>query len=102
MYNLISSSRDSDDLSIGFHRSNETREREMTNNKTTGGNYHVRVYSKGFFGFGEYQDNSSYGLGYKLTLQRNIDNHVLSYPAQANDARNIALAGTVFIDDLSL
>ena len=31
---LISSSRDSDDLSIIFHRSNGVRERELTNNKT--------------------------------------------------------------------
>ena len=43
-YKLISSSRDSDDLSIGFHRSIEARERELTNNKTTKGNYHVRIY----------------------------------------------------------
>ena len=33
MHKLISSSRDCDDLSIGFHRSNAVRERELTNNK---------------------------------------------------------------------
>ena len=42
MYKLISSSRDGDDLSIGFHRSNEARERELPNNKTNKGNYLVR------------------------------------------------------------
>ena len=43
LYKLISSSRDREDLSIGFRRSNEARERELNNNKTTKGNYHVRV-----------------------------------------------------------
>ena len=41
-------------------------------------------------------------MGYKITLQRNSDNHVLSHPAQANDALNLALAGRVIIDDISL
>ena len=40
-------------------------------------------------------------MGYKLTLQRNSDNHVLSHPAQAIDAANLALAGRVIIDDIS-
>ena len=71
MHKLISSSRDSDDLSIGFHRSNGVRERELTNNKQTEGNYHVRIYLSDIFGFCEHQDKCTYGLGYKLTLQRN-------------------------------
>ena len=33
MHKLTSSNRDSDDLSIGFYRSNETREKELNNNK---------------------------------------------------------------------
>ena len=41
LHKLISSSRDSDDLSIGVHRSIEGRERKLTNNKTTKGIYHV-------------------------------------------------------------
>ena len=77
MHKLKSSSRDSDDLSIDFHPSKETR--EVTINKTTKGNYHVRIYLKDFFGFAEHQDNCSYGLVYKLTLQRISDNHVLSH-----------------------
>ena len=43
MHKLISSSGDIDDLSIGFHQCNEVQERELTNNKTTKGNYHVRI-----------------------------------------------------------
>ena len=38
MYKLISSSKGSDDLSTGFHRENESRGREMINNKVTKGN----------------------------------------------------------------
>ena len=102
MYKLLSSGTDSDDVSIGFHRNNEARERELTNNKTTTGNYHVRVYLKDFFGFAEHQDKCSYRLGYKLTLQRNSDNHVLSHPAQDNDAASLALARRLIIDDISL
>ena len=48
-YKLLSSSRYSDDLSISFHRSNEAREIELTNNKTTKGIYHVRFYIKNVF-----------------------------------------------------
>ena len=74
----------------------------MTNNKTTKGNYHVRIFLKDVFRFAQDQDNCTYGLGYKVTLQRNSDNHVLSHPAQANDAANPALAGGRIIDDISL
>ena len=101
MHKLISSSRDSDELSIGSHRSNAVRERELTNNKTTKGNYHVRIYLKDILGFAEHHNFCTYGLGYKLTLQRNSDNHVLSHPAQANDAASVALAGSVVMDDIN-
>ena len=57
MYKIISSGRDGDYLSIGFHRSKEARERELPNYKTTKGNYHLRNYLKDVFGFAEYQDN---------------------------------------------
>ena len=74
----------------------------MTNNKTLKCNYHVRIYLKDVFGFAEHHDNFTYGLGYKLTLQRNSDNHVLGHPAGANDAASLALTGRVIIDDISL
>ena len=41
-------------------------------------------------------------MGYKLTLQRKKDNHVLSHRAGANNAKNLALAGRVIIEDTSL
>ena len=96
MHKLLSSSRDSDDLAIGYHRSNEVREKELTNNKTTKGNYHVRIYSRNIFGFAEHQDNCTYGLGYKLTLQRNSDNHASSHRAGATTADNLAFGWKSF------
>ena len=102
MYKLISSSRDSDDLSIGFHRSNEARETELTNKKATKGKYHVRICLKDIFGFAGHQDNCTYGLGYKFTLQKNSDNHLSSHSAGAKDAANLALAGRVIVSDLNL
>ena len=41
MYKLLTSSEGSDDLSIGFDRGRNRRQRELTNKKTQKGNYHV-------------------------------------------------------------
>ena len=84
-----------------FTEINGVRERELTDNKTTKRNYHVRIYLKDVFGFEEPHDNSTYGLGYKLTLYRHSDNHVLSHRAEVDSAANLALAGRVIIEDLS-
>ena len=78
MYKLLTSSKGSDDLSIGFDRDRNRRQREMTNNKTQKGKYHVRIYLKDAFGFAEYQNKGTYGLAYKLTLTRNTNNAVLN------------------------
>ena len=78
MYKLLTSSRVSDDLSIGFDRDRNRRQRELTNIKTQKGKFHVRIYLKDILGFAEYQEEATYGLGYKLTLTRNSDNAVLN------------------------
>ena len=85
MYKLLSSSKGFDDLSIGFDRDRGRRQRELTNNKTQKGKFHVRIYLKDVFGFAEYQEEGTYGLGYKLTLTRNTDNAVLN---KANGVNN--------------
>ena len=74
MYKLLTSSRGSDDLFIGFDRDHNRRQRELTNNKTQKGKFHVKIYLKDVFGFAEYQEKAIYGLGYKLTLTRSSDN----------------------------
>ena len=78
MYKLLTSSKDGDDLSIGFDRNRGRRKNEITNNKTIKGKYHIRIYLKDIFGFAERQEKGTYGLGYKLTLTRNTENAVLN------------------------
>ena len=85
MYTLLSSSKGSDDLSIGFDRDRGRRQRALTNNKTRKGKFHVGIYLKDVFGFAEYQEKGTCGLGYKLTLTRNPDNAVLN---KANGINN--------------
>ena len=55
MYKLITSGRNTDDLSIGFDRARERRQRELTSNKNLKGNYHVTIKLKDIFGFAEHQ-----------------------------------------------
>ena len=93
MYKLLTSSKDGDDLSIGFDRNRERRKNELTNNKTIKGKYHIRIYLKDIFGYAEHQEKGTYGLGYKLTLTRNTDNTVLNKD-------NVVVNGRVKINSL--
>ena len=88
MYKLITSSKTSDDLSIGFDRSRGRRQDEMTDNKTVKGKYHVRNMFKDIFGFAEHQEKATFGLGYKLTLTRKKDTAVIDKIAGIAEARN--------------
>ena len=81
--NLITSSRGSHDLLIGFDRDRNRRKRELTNNKNNKGKYHDRFYLKDISGYAENQEKATYGLGYKLT--RNSDNAV------SNEANTTAI-----------
>ena len=74
MYKLITSSRGSDDFSIGFDRSSASE--EIKTNKNVKGKFHLRIMLKDVFGFAEHQEKATYGLGYKLTLTRNKDEAV--------------------------
>ena len=87
MYKLLTSSKGSDDLSIGFDRDRIRRRNELTNNKNIKGKYHIRIYLKDVFGFAEYQEKGTYGLGYKLTLTRNTDNAVLNKGNAINNGK---------------
>ena len=87
MYKLITSSKGSDDLSIGFDRDRNKRQRELTNNKTQKGKYHDRIYLKDVVGFAENQEKATYGLGYKFTMTRNSDNAVLNKGNAINNGK---------------
>ena len=62
IYKLLTSSKDSNDLSIGFdHRRN--RRDELPLNKSIKGKYHVKIMLKDVFRFAEHQGKATYGLG---------------------------------------
>ena len=87
MYELITSREDSNDLSVGFHRSRNKRKDELAPNKNIKGNYHLRITLNDVFGFAEHQKNATYGLGYKLTLKRKKDEAVIDKAGGIVDAR---------------
>ena len=87
MYKLITSSKDSNDLSIGFDHSRNRRRDELALNKNIKGKYNVKIMLKDVFGFAEHQEKASYGLGYKLTLTRNKDDAVIDKVNAIADAR---------------
>ena len=76
MYKLITSSKDSDDLSIGFDRDRDKRQRELSNNEFIKGKYHVRIMLRDIFGLAEHVKKATYDLSYKLTLTKNSDSAV--------------------------
>ena len=78
IYKIVTSSKDGDDLSIGFDRNRGRRKDELTDNKNIKGKYHSRIYLKDILGYAENQEKATYGLGYRLILTRNTDNAVLN------------------------
>ena len=79
LHKLLTSSRDSDDLSIGFDSDRNKRQDELSRNKKkTKSKYHLRIRLKNVFGFAEHQGKATLGLGYKLTLTTNIDHATLN------------------------
>ena len=87
MYIFLNSSRNSDDLSIGFDRSSARRREEITTNKNVNGKFHLRIKLEDVFGFAEHQEKATFGLGYNLTLTRNKDDAVIDKVAGIPNAR---------------
>ena len=52
------------------------------------GNFTFGVYLKDVFGFAEYKEKATNGLGYKLTLTRNSDNAVLNKGNAINNVKS--------------
>ena len=78
MYKLITSARDTDDLSIRSDRDRNRRRNELIYDRNTKRKYHVRVMLMVMFGFAEHQEKATFGLGYKITIIRNNDKSVLN------------------------
>ena len=87
MYKLITSSKDSNDLSVGFDYSRNRRRDELALNKNIKGKYHVKIMLKDIFGFVEHQEKATYGLGYRLTLTRNKDDAAIDKADAIANAR---------------
>ena len=87
MYKLITYSRNSDDLSIGFDCARNKRKDELTLNKNVKGKYHVIILLKEVFEFAECQEKATYGLRYELTLKRNKDDAVIDKAGGIADGR---------------
>ena len=87
MYKLISSSKYTADLSIGFDRDRNRRGDELTNNKNIKGIFHLRNMLKAIFVFAELQEKAGYRFGYKTTLPKIKDEVVLDKAPDIADAR---------------
>ena len=97
MYKVITSSKDSDDLSIGFDRDRGRRKRELTNIKNIKGKYHARIYLKNVFGYAEHQEKCTNGLGYRLIRTRITDNAALKKDPAFTDLPMLKLKLIVLI-----
>ena len=86
MCKLKTSSKDSNDLPIGFNRSRNIKRDELTINKYVTGKYHLRIMLKYVIGFVEYQEEVSCGLCFKFTLTRNKEEAVIDKAAGNVDA----------------
>ena len=87
IYKVVTSSKDSDDLSIGFDRNRGRRKNELTNNKNIKGKNHTRIYLKDILGYAECQEKGTYGLSYRFILTRNTDNAVLNKAGTVTSGR---------------
>ena len=87
MNKLITSSEESDDLSINSDQDRGSRQRELSNSKNIKGKYHVRIIFEDVFGFAEHQEKATYYSGYKLTLTITKDDAALHKSVSLTDAR---------------
>ena len=67
MCTLLSSVKDSDDLSVGFDRGRGRDELSLYRNIK--GKYHLKTMVKDVFEFAQCQEKATDALGYKLTLE---------------------------------
>ena len=87
MYKLITSSKDSDDLSIGCDRSRNRKRDKLAQNENIKYKYHLKIMLMDVFCFAEGQEKGINGRGYKLTLTRNKDEGVIDKVGGIADAR---------------
>ena len=86
MYKLITSSKDSDDISIGFDRNRGRRQDELTETKNVKKSFILKLCSKTSLVLQNVK-KATYGLGYKLTLTRSKDEAFIDKAPGVADAR---------------
>ena len=74
-------------MSSEFDTDCRRRRDELTRNENTKGKYRRRIMLKDVFGFADYQEKCTFGLGYKLILTRNKRQAVLDKASGIADAR---------------
>ena len=87
VYKLMTSAKDSDDLSIGFDRSRDRRKEKLINNKNLKSKHLLKIMLEDNLGFDEHLQKATYGLGFKLTLTRNKDDAIIDRPPGIADVR---------------
>ena len=70
-------------------RENEFRQYECTVFEGNPGRLHVRSFLQDVLGFVEDQENAPFGLGYKLTMKRNIHCTVFCRAAATTNGRDV-------------
>ena len=101
MYKLITSARDTDDLSVGFDRDRGRRQRELCDNKTQKGKFYLKIMIKDKFGFAKHQEKATSGLGFKLTLTRSVNSSVLKKDNAINNAKIKIIAIEMYVPHLT-
>ena len=76
VFELGTSFRSFDDFSLGFDRNHKKRRKDSKLNKVIKGELYVTFLLRDIFGFAQWMEKATDGLGYVLTLTRNQDNAV--------------------------
>ena len=87
IHKIITTAKDSNDLSFAFERDRARRRDELARNKNIKGNIHIRTMLKDVFSFAEHQEEATYGWVYNLTLTKSKDEVVIDKDASFADAR---------------
>ena len=92
MFKFSKSSKVEDDVSISFHRDNETRKQSISHKKKR--NDQSRYFFQDIFGSADQQQSALFCLLYELPpLQRNSDNNVFVHGTQVGNVEADRQAG---------
>ena len=86
-YKLLTSSKDSDDLSFHFDLDRNRKQNQITKDKVIKRKYHVRIMLMDVSGFAQNQEKITFGMGYKKTLTRKKVDTALQKAVDIADAR---------------